>query len=158
MIKPQWYQDTWILLEMLCCLLSSLGLYMLLCSLFIFPAWNFSWLLKIERVLGLSSSAFSVIIFNTAFLTLFSVSDTQLCSVNVERLNELSTSSWQNPFLFFSRSKALLCKKQCEDRPFWHHPGPSHQHRISGPTESEPVLLQDLPSVCACTEFQKGLL
>lgn len=73
----QWYQDTWILLEMLCCSLSSLGLCMLLSFVFIFPAWNFSWLLKIERKLELSSSPFSVIIFNMAFLTPFYVSDTQ---------------------------------------------------------------------------------
>lgn len=124
---------------------------------FLFPARNWSWLVKIETVLELSNSAFSVI-FNMALLTHRAVLDTQQVLNKCWKTNK-SSSRRLIPFLFFSYPKALLFKKQSEDQPLWHHLGAViNAESQAPPAESESAFWQDLQMVCVCVEFWEALL
>lgn len=155
----QRYQDLNVVRDALLLLSVPWTMYgSLLSYVFLFPTWNSSWLVKIETILELSNSTFSVIIFNMALLTHQAVLDTQQVLNKCRKTNK-SASSRLIHFLFLSCPKALLCKKQCEDQPLWHHPGAVINAELQVPTtESESAFWQDLQMICVCIEFWQVLL
>lgn len=120
-LKEYWaqlYQDTWVLPEMLCCLLSASWAVhsSLLSCVFLFPAWSCAGKDRNSTVALLS------LFSKWHFWSVEQCLTHSKCLINGERLNEFFVSSRLIPFLvvvFFPPGfKALLFKSSLRTSPF----------------------------------------